>query len=363
MEPQTTSPTSATCFPERAFDADNASRPPRARSRGRKPAGVRVVAQHTSVFAPYPRALAPRPRAHGGFSLIELLVVIGVLVLLAGILIPVVNRASKAAARTRTAADLAMIGVALEAYKADFAGYPQVDVENGGFAVLTKALIGPGPKLLSASLSFPPAWLASTEYEAGAAVQSGGTSYVALVKNQGVAVTDMNTWLTFNVEDGHEGPGFKTRATGSPVRGPYLQADKIKLNGLALLTSNGTPILYFPASPLKPTISSPNGYVNRTLTGVRTSLYNADDNLIAIERTGNPTPTGSGLVLMRIMLGDANKDGRINAGETARIAGPYLLWAAGNDGVFGPYSVDPARRTNPDLRDADACDDILSPLP
>ena len=35
------------------------------------------------------------------------------------------------------------------------------------------------------------------------------------------------------------------------------------------------------------------------------------------------------------MLGDTNKDGMINNSEQPMTTAPYLLWTAGQDGVFG----------------------------
>ena len=40
---------------------------------------------------------------------------------------------------------MASIGVALDAYKADFGDYPRAEQNYTGFAVLCKALISPGP--------------------------------------------------------------------------------------------------------------------------------------------------------------------------------------------------------------------------
>src|SRR5438046_1418118 len=55
-----------------------------------------------------------------GFTLIEILVAIGIIVLLAAIAIPAVIHAWRAAQKTRVAADLQSISAGLEAYKLDF---------------------------------------------------------------------------------------------------------------------------------------------------------------------------------------------------------------------------------------------------
>src|SRR5829696_9407753 len=90
---------------------------------------------------------SPRRGNRDGFTLIELLVVIGIIVLLAGLLLPMLYKTYRSASRTRLAADLNSIGVALDAYKSDFGDYPRVPAAGTGFAVLGKALIGPGDAL------------------------------------------------------------------------------------------------------------------------------------------------------------------------------------------------------------------------
>ena len=58
-----------------------------------------------------------------GFTLLELLIVIGIIVLLATILLPMLQRVHTQARRTSMAADLEIISQALEAYKAAVATF------------------------------------------------------------------------------------------------------------------------------------------------------------------------------------------------------------------------------------------------
>ncbi|MEM6315121.1 MAG: prepilin-type N-terminal cleavage/methylation domain-containing protein, partial [Planctomycetota bacterium] len=83
-------------------------------------------------------------RTHG-FTIIELLVVIGIIVLLIGILLPITIAAIGKGETTRMRADLVTIGTALDAYEQDNGRYPRVTTPGTGFAVLGRALIGPGP--------------------------------------------------------------------------------------------------------------------------------------------------------------------------------------------------------------------------
>src|SRR5258708_5058010 len=70
--------------------------------------------------------LRHKQAAARGFTLIEIMVTIGVIVLLAGILLPAIMSARSSARRTRMAQDLNTIAVGLEAYKQDFGDYPRL---------------------------------------------------------------------------------------------------------------------------------------------------------------------------------------------------------------------------------------------
>ena len=61
-------------------------------------------------------------RRHGGFSLVELLVVIGILVLLFAILLPVIGHVRKAGWRTACASNLSQVGKSIFAYANDNRG-------------------------------------------------------------------------------------------------------------------------------------------------------------------------------------------------------------------------------------------------
>lgn len=65
----------------------------------------------------------PIPRRHG-FTLVELLVVIGIIVILIGILVPVISRVQIAAQGSETRQRIANLVSALQAYYNDFSAYP-----------------------------------------------------------------------------------------------------------------------------------------------------------------------------------------------------------------------------------------------
>ena len=194
------------------------------------------------------------------FTLVELLVVIGIIVLLIGILLPAISRAMRAAHRTRIASDLNAISAALDAYKADFGDYPRIVYQdsstysgtfNGtgsGAETLGKALMGLGDAPDLPSDTYSP----STTYYAGNVVlQLGGQQWAALTTTTSNTPTLASKfWMPVSIPlppsavspqpsgggfDGADGPGFRLRPGGTGrVYGPYLQPDKFKTRGLAI---------------------------------------------------------------------------------------------------------------------------------
>lgn len=147
-------------------------------------------------------------RNRRGFSLIELLVVIGIILVLLGLLLPMVLRAIRSGERTRSASELQSIATALESYYQSFGDYPRSsDLTNiKGSRVLVEALISPSDN------------------------------------------------------DGQAGPGFRKRGNQGPVYGPYLPLDKFNFTSTQLQDGLKNTILYIPARPQKPNINAPQGY-------------------------------------------------------------------------------------------------------
>ncbi|MGH7177027.1 MAG: DUF559 domain-containing protein, partial [Tepidisphaeraceae bacterium] len=121
------------------------------------------------------------------FTLVELLVVIGIIALLAGLALPIIARVYRSGEKARTAADLVSIGSALEAYRGDFGDYPRVTsidpstgtpIAHTGAAVLGKALVGPGSQI--DSTNFSPAFDSNKGYGAGASVFQAPSYFVCI---------------------------------------------------------------------------------------------------------------------------------------------------------------------------------------
>src|SRR3954463_10837693 len=87
-----------------------------------------------------------KQRSRAGFTLVEMLVVIGIIVLLVGILLPTIMSARRNAEKNAVRMELHTIALALDAYKADFGDYPRppgATPVQRKYRLLAWALIGP----------------------------------------------------------------------------------------------------------------------------------------------------------------------------------------------------------------------------
>ena len=305
------------------------------------------------MAAPIPQRRHRRP----GFTLVELLIVMGIIVLLMGVLLPAVMHAMKTGRKSRLQADMHTIDMALEAYKSDFGDYPNfpsnISSPSGqwdlysqrGAELLCRALIGPGPGVLKSRPS------PDNSGEDGAG--------------------DPNNPIL-------SGPGFRTRigvdSTGAfvaqgKVWGPYLSPDKFRVLSLStvpnvstvfsstqstgsidatavLLDSENHVILYFPANTKSPTVNVANGFVINTQPTAGTPfspipLYNFYDNAtVPSDPTGTMpfapmSNTPSWFADFAAMLGADPSTGAVASGSSSSYTGPYLLWMAGDDGMYG----------------------------
>jgi prepilin-type N-terminal cleavage/methylation domain-containing protein len=294
---------------------------------------------------PQPSVQPPRPACRG-FTMIELMVVMGILIIIVGLVLPALLKSRKTGFVIRQKSDLALIETALEAYKADFGDYPR-------FA-------DPASEVATAGNPGSGTWL---DYS-----PSRGAQLLCFALISPGPESDPNHTGSYTLampgEDGANGPGFRIRRnpTGSTnqltgkIYGPYLDSSKFKIKSsmldfqdAVLLDIYGNPILYYPARLGSPVVSAPNSYdaevkIDNSFTaGTTLPLYNPFDNE-ALWPTANanvPQPVPN----FQLMMGDgnyvpggtvANNTGAIDsATKTAATTIPYLLWTAGADGQFG----------------------------
>ena len=87
----------------------------------------------------------PGIKTAAAFTILELLVVIGIIITLAALILGTVGYVQKKGARSRAEAEIAAMSAALESYKADNGIYPQYSSGAGGGAhALYQALTGDG---------------------------------------------------------------------------------------------------------------------------------------------------------------------------------------------------------------------------
>jgi len=253
---------------------------------------------------------APVRAGRGGFTLVEMLVIIGIILALLAILLPTVGPAWKTGQRTRMELDMATISQALELYKQDHGDYPRVYQKWLGAWTLCQALIGPYP-----------------------AVDQTGKG----------------------IQDGADGPGFRTRppvkvngqdVPQGRVYGPYLDPAKWNINpSYEILDRYGLrPILYYPGYK-QANINLPGGYVAEgdypSMTGTRRMpRFNTLDNAGYL----------STKALQNLMGADTTTGAAVNPA----FDGDYLLWSFGPD--LSPGPPDATKPVSPKNR----CDDVAN---
>lgn len=333
-------------------------------------------------------------RRRDGFTLIEILVVIGIIVILAGVLVPMIGRSMRQAKRTRTAADMQAIATALEAFKADHGDYPRVGYPNAGAGTLGRFLFGVygDSAPMGSPQDDPPAYSSSTEYLPGDAVRDGAAitdlTWVCVRPTTGnpppssrtatpspfwafVGVTDPTGGMD-GVNDGADGPGIKMRGGGKKW-GPYLQQGKFNLRGCAVLDVFDRPILYFPATAGNPNVTLRGGYLPLIAASNPPNddlaQYDVSDNWSPFQHA-NDSGIGPAQQRVHAMLGDlimspAAQEGAINtaSGEPAAQTAPFILWSAGPDGLFGPFEItlgDTPANLALNRQSVEQCDDVTN---
>jgi prepilin-type N-terminal cleavage/methylation domain-containing protein len=285
-----------------------------------------------------------RHPSHGrrGFTLTEILVVLGIMIALAAMIVPAISRAQQKAARAKMRSSLAVLATALDAYKADFQSYPpipplfkdvppgtpQADSNTGRQVIYTPML---GAHVLCNALLGP-----------ASAVADGADGFGFRVRKQGQVYTYINPNM-LQVR----GLYFELESDGDLNwrNEPALALGNFPFN--VFIDHNAAPILYFVAnSQADPaTAYAGDGPTNR---------WNREQN--SYSNTPNKHPGANTKVVdltlpsFRRMLGDVSRDGKLTGSEKATYTGAYILWSAGPDGLYG--------FDNPAL--SLPCDDVLN---
>lgn len=311
-----------------------------------------------------------------GFTLVELLVVMGIILVLISILLPALNRAHHQAIRHSMMADLQIISQGLDAYRNDFGDYPRTGLAScisspgtlgssttpvTGAAVLCWALAGPGPAL-----------------QDGAGMMSGVTPLAG--------TGDLGA------------PGFRPHIAGQGrIYGPYISLDQFRIGNIATATGSNPPpnnavngpnvgpntltyyddttcvladrygniILYFPGNTnLNPRTGGAGGTppgllgswaIGTTPPAGSNAVYNYNDNSTPVTAgsvsyppyitpiSTNTINVGQSTLTPKVMAYRLGHTSALSGTATGPVAAsevpvivPYLLWSAGPDGQFGP---------------------------
>lgn len=249
------------------------------------------------MTSPASAASSRRPAARGGFTLVETLLTVAILMVVITLSLAAINKARRTAAMNRVRADFQALSVALEQYKNDYRSYPMRGKFNDK-SVLAKALVGPG--------------------DAG--------------------------------DDGADGPGFRIPGPGGgmmKIRQPMFPAEKTKFlppdesrtgttkgnwevvdaYGYVGERTHSDQDVYRWSGVVQyyPKRNDVAGSVGRTTIGPAPW-----DNFARFEQTDGIIPTAT----LRFVLGDHDLNGTFNNGESLTHSGGFVLASPGADGVF-----------------------------
>lgn len=245
-----------------------------------------------------------RRAARAAFTLVEMLVVMGIIILLVGLLMPMVTRAYRNAERAKVGLDLQSISSALEAYNQDFKMYPQPGITPGGY----------GSDQLGAALCV----------------------------------------------------SFQTVANGK-TWGAYLPSDRFKLSGTRILDRFRKPILYYNRKGSWG-VTTANSYVaaqNLAASPVVKPRYDVNQNSDLITAAnvvllralvGDVAAAPTTISATTALAGN----GMIDGVESTIVNLPYLLISCGPDELYGPQKGDAPPVTTLTVADLQKCDDITN---
>jgi prepilin-type N-terminal cleavage/methylation domain-containing protein len=232
-----------------------------------------------------PNNFSPR---HRGFTIIELMIVIGIIVLLMAILLPSLGKMYDSAHKAKAMSQLTAIHEGLNAYYQQFNIYPPssgtLGTANRGSTLLAEALLG------------------YQDYSVdGAGPSNGDPQY-----------------------------GFRVRKTNAAmgaageIYGPYVTTDPKTFNGSAFIDTWGKEIVYYRSSQAG--VAGGSASITSIFgAGAPASYFNTADNSSV---TGGGSPTDAKFLTM------VGGNGNNNVTGTVMGAGSYLLISAGPDETF-----------------------------
>lgn len=298
-------------------------------------------------------------RENSGFTIIEILVVVGIIAILVGILVPALSMVKNTAREVKQKAQFTAIDLGLAAFRNDTGDYPPSNWWNPAMPAAPQDYCG-AQKLAEAMvgwdlLGFHPdsAWRAD-----GLDSQGGPGTYdpqkvnpmsVSMQKRKGRYI-ELEAANAFRLGESVPGARDGLFMDTSPLaKNTYVLCDifevperKIRLSNRESVTP-GTPILYYRANPANKTISAPALPEGRT--------YNLRDNLplIGLGRLADaaqppasrrwhplhPLAPVDPRIPSPVDFYEYIRDPKIEAQPWPHKPDSYILISAGPDGLYG----------------------------
>ena len=235
-------------------------------------------------------------RRRPGFTLVELLVVMGIIALIMGIALPVSFTVRRNAQKAKFKRDIEAIQMGLSEYKNQFGEYPQT---------------------IGNYFPSPPA-VAGTQKDGATVLCEALTGMYYDRKTSSLKpLTDPKSGRPRSAMINVEQFNIRTNIGSPPL--------------VCIRDSSDLPILYFPARVPAPDITKPNLFVAANSAD---ALYSFKD---CPSFLGKPS-----MADLQYLLGDGSKatpvvapNGKIDGNENPSSTGPYILWEAGTDARFG----------------------------
>ncbi|MGA2070813.1 MAG: hypothetical protein ABSG97_05640 [Sedimentisphaerales bacterium] len=314
------------------------------------------------------KRLSSNQHSGHGFTIIELLTVMSIIIILIGLLVPSLNRVRRYSLDVKQKAQFHSIAIALDLFSAEFDGYPNSDAMDDqatpqnycGAMKLTEALLGqdlkgfnplsrfrrtgfghadltgPSPDMPYPALNYPDA----TTYDNNVRSRK---MYLQLDKANPCLIKDIYSDTAISTA------GFTNHAGFDPCT--YVLCDSYnratnKTTGKKI----GMPILYYKADSTKmkhpwPTDSAT---VMRTNNTAGNYVYNFLDNQDLIDMglpwnniyvhplaSGGTTDTGVTITDCPKKFYDITRDPMVTTGDRPVRADSYILMSAGFDGEYG----------------------------
>jgi type II secretory pathway pseudopilin PulG len=293
--------------------------------------------------------VSPRADKKTGFTIVELLTVMSIIIILIGLLVPALNRVRRYATRVKQKAQFHSIAVALDLFNAEYEGYPpsgakdQDDKPYCGAMKLAEAMVGEDLKGFDLNSRFRVADI-PTWYPSPAPVPTDHPAYenyVDKLKSRRMYLQLENAnayWLTDIYSSAHLTGVYKPDPCYMVLCDAYVRT-------MATGNKVGMPILYYKADINK---NEHNRTMPAVCGGGHYNIYDRCDNQdlvdIPLPWVSPPGPvhpmatTGSPTLLPGVNS-DAgifyDKTRNAKAPDRPYMADSYILISAGFDGEYG----------------------------